>query len=318
MRQQAVWATTALVIVASLSNWANAFHHGSRGGQACGGNVNYGCGGAYPYCTAGYPACGGCGPSVGYPSYSCAYYARGVSAGHSCCLGTKIHKHCLAKQARHQARRAARNASSCNAPYGYAPCCYAPGSYSPYCGSGGCGSDGCNSGGCNSGGCNSGGCNSGGCAYGDSYGALDLPAGARIISDKVVGESETPSPTPDERSAVADSSPYRLTGFAQNDAGAKPAFERGLASFRKGSMNDALRAFTTAAEAEPSSAIYHYYRALAMFEAAGADAAQDLLATAVEVERREGLENWGQRMERVQGRGRLWIENARRDANLVR
>ena len=161
-------------------------------------------------------------------------------------------------------------------------------------------------------------CVSGGCGSDNSSGAIDLPPGAKIISDRVLGEGQTPTPAPDERSAVAEGSPFRLIGLVQNGEGGPPAFERGLAAFRNGSMNDALRAFTAAAEAEPSSAIYHYYRALAMFEVAGADAAQDSLATAVEVERREGVENWGKRMERVQGRGRLWIEKARRDANLVR
>ena len=151
-----------------------------------------------------------------------------------------------------------------------------------------------------------------------SSGEIDLPRGAKIISDRVLDEGQTPTPTPDEHSAIAKGSPFRLTGLDQNSEGGLPAFERGLAAVRNGSMNAALRAFTTAAEAEPSSAIYHYYRALAMLEVAGADAAQEILATAVEVEQREGVQNWGQRMERVQGGGRLWIEKARRDANLVR
>jgi hypothetical protein len=30
------------------------------------------------------------------------------------------------------------------------------------------------------------------------------------------------------------------------------------------------------------------------------------------------VKHWGKRMERVQGRGRLWVEKARRDAGLVR
>ncbi|HTU26155.1 MAG TPA: hypothetical protein VMF30_12190 [Pirellulales bacterium] len=151
-------------------------------------------------------------------------------------------------------------------------------------------------------------------------GTIDLPPGAKIISDRIIdqGQAPTPAPAPDDQSALGNRSPFRLAGLERSNASGSAEFERGLEAFRGGSMNDALRAFASAAETEPSNAIYHYYRALAMFEVAGADGAQNLLATAVEVERREGVENWGKRMERVQGRGRLWVENARRSANLVR
>lgn len=164
----------------------------------------------------------------------------------------------------------------------------------------------------------SGNCDAGGVTDGNSSGTIDLPPGAKVISDRVLGEGETPTPAPDGHSASTQRSSFHLTGLRQNEAGGSLDFQRGLEAFRNGSMNEALRAFTTAAEAEPSTAIYLYYRALAMFEVAGAESAQDILITAVEVERREGVENWGQRMERVQGRGRLWVEKARREANLVR
>ncbi len=203
------------------------------------------------------------------------------------------------------------------APRADAPCCCAR-TLRPY----GCAPTtapySCVSNGWTCGGCVTGDCVSGSCGSNNSSGAIDLPPGAKIISDRVLDEGQAPTPAPNEPSAAAEGSPFRLTGLVQNGEGGVPAFERGLAAFRYGSMDDALRAFTTAVDAEPSNVIYHYYRALAMFEVAGADAAQDALATAVEVERREGVENWGKRMERVQGRGRLWIEKARRDANLVR
>ena len=292
MRRQGAWGIAILLIVVSLSNWASAFHHLGCGCYAPAGNPSA----VYSGCMFGYPACGpvGYGPCVGYPGCGGGNCHRCLYVCHPCCLAAKIHYHCLAKQARHYARCASRHAPCGNTPCGCVPYDYAANGGAP------------------------GGSVTGDSVTGNSSGAIDLPPGAKIISDRVLGEGETPTPTPDQSSAVAQRSPFRLAGLEQNSEGGLHAFERGLAAFRNGSMNDALRAFTTAADAEPSSAIYHYYRALAMFEVAGADAAQEILATAVEVEQREGVENWGQRMERVQGRGRLWIEKARRDANLVR
>jgi hypothetical protein len=83
-------------------------------------------------------------------------------------------------------------------------------------------------------------------------------------------------------------------------------------------MREALGDFEVAASAEPNNALYHYYRALTMYDVAGAEAAQEALQRAVDAESREPVKNWGKRMERVQGRGRLWIEMARRNAGLVR
>jgi hypothetical protein len=146
-----------------------------------------------------------------------------------------------------------------------------------------------------------------------------LPADANIISDRTIGGDDSPPMAADDQSAAMNRSVFRLTGLKQEDAAAgAPAFERGLAAYRGGSKNDALSAFTAASEAEPSNAVFQYYRALAMFDVAGAEAAQDVLAEAVDLEKREGVKNWGRQMERVQGRSRLWVEKARREAGLIR
>ena len=96
------------------------------------------------------------------------------------------------------------------------------------------------------------------------------------------------------------------------------AFEKGLTAYRQHSLTDAAASFNMASETEPENALYHYYLALATYELAGAEAASDTLEKAVQAELAEPVKDWGRRMERVQGRGRVWIERARRDAGLVR
>jgi hypothetical protein len=319
MRRRAVMGIAAFVVLASLSNWASAFHHHHGGYYAA-----YPYCSAYPYCAVGYPACG---PSyVGCGGYSCGCSTQCTLPARPGDLLRAMHNHCCAPPRTHSARPCGANR---RAPYCYPGCgCISGGCGGYGCGGcGGCTIDGCGCGGCGWDGCASGGCVSGDCGNcgancgvngGDSSGTIDLPPGAKVISDKVLGEDQTPTPAEDGRSASTQRSSFQLAGLERREAGGSRDFERGLEAFRSGSMSEALRDFTTAAEAQPTSAIYLYYRALAMFEVAGAQAAEDILASAVEVERREGVENWGQRMERVQGRGRLWIEKARREANLVR
>jgi hypothetical protein len=57
---------------------------------------------------------------------------------------------------------------------------------------------------------------------------------------------------------------------------------------------------------------------LAYYNVAGEEAANQWLAQAVELERQAPIANFGRSMERVQGRARLWLEQARRDAGLGR
>lgn len=159
----------------------------------------------------------------------------------------------------------------------------------------------------------------GGCgAYascGGSAAPTGVPTEAQIISDRVLGEEGQPEAIDEGQSADANQASFRLAGYRK--AG-NAAFQNGLDSFRKGSMNEALGAFETAAQADPQNALYHYHRALALYDVSGPDAAADALRQAVQAEQREPVKDWGKRMERVQGRSRVWIEKARREAGLVR
>ncbi len=83
-------------------------------------------------------------------------------------------------------------------------------------------------------------------------------------------------------------------------------------------MDNALGAFDLAVAAEPENALYRYYRALALFDLNDNEAANEALQQAIAAERDQPIAQWGKRMERVQGRGRVWIEEARRAADLVR
>ena len=123
---------------------------------------------------------------------------------------------------------------------------------------------------------------------------------------------------PTGESSLRGNSQYRLVSQGAGGASGAGAFDQGLASFRARSFTNALQSFEAAATAEPNNAIYQYYRALTLFDLNGAEAGGDALRQAIELEKREAVPHWGKRMERVQGRGRVWIEKARREAGLVR
>jgi Flp pilus assembly protein TadD len=143
-----------------------------------------------------------------------------------------------------------------------------------------------------------------------------IPSDANIISDRVLGEGEeSPEAAPEGESADASAASYRLASYRRSG---DSAFQNGLQSFRNGSMSDALGSFDSATQADPSNALYHYHRALALYNLSNEDAAANALRTAVTIEKKQPVKDWGKRMERVQGRGRLWVEKARRDAGLVR
>ena len=164
------------------------------------------------------------------------------------------------------------------------------------------------------------GCGTGGCGTSGSCGtsaATETPVNSKVISDvPSPSEEVAPQVAPSDRSASIQQSSFHAASNVRRDGSV--AFEKGVAGFRQGRMREALGDFEVAASAEPNNALYHYYRALTMYDVAGAEAAQEALQRAVDAESREPVKNWGKRMERVQGRGRLWIEMARRNAGLVR
>jgi hypothetical protein len=222
--------------------------------------------------------------------------------------------------------------------YGCPSCgLYGSGCGGGYCGGDGCGGWGCGDcggscgdgcgGGCYGGGCGDG-CYGGGC-YGDggcagcSDGAVSGgevytgESGERVIHDGPVSEGTSePALAPPNEAGVTRGVNYRLASSTKADGSA--AFDKGLGEFRSRSLTAALQDFDAATNAEPNNAMYHYFRALTLFDLHGAEAAGDALQQAIEAERREPVALWGKRMERVQGRGRVWIEKARRDAGLVR
>jgi hypothetical protein len=198
------------------------------------------------------------------------------------------------------------------------------GCYGGSCGDGcgGCGDGGC-MGGC--GGCGDGGC-VGGCGGGDGgCVGCDTASSAPVGSDeKVLYDGPAPAPSPTEvpapeadPSASTQRGAFRLTstqGAAQQDGSGD--FARGLRSYREGNMSAASEAFSSATSAEPTNALYQYYQALVTYNQYGADAANQSLAQAIDMERQAPVKNWGRMMERVQGPARLWIEQARREAGL--
>jgi hypothetical protein len=296
-------AAIAAAMVVSVSTSAEAFCHKYRSVPVwfgvyypncgpCGGcvmpYVASGAYGGYGYCGIGCGCPTGCGYGCGY-AYGCGY---------GC-----MKKHC--RWHAHKAyKRMMRSCGSCFDSY-------FGGSYD--CACGGCGScgDGCYTGcgGC-SGDCSTGGCSDCQTGSGDSGEVLyDGPAPA---------DSPAPPAMPQDQSARLAHPLIMLAGLHSQQADGSASFEQGLSAYRGGSLNEAVRQFEEASSAEPNNALYHYYRALAQHDMYGAEAAGDALAQAVEAERREPVKGWGKLMERVQGRNRLWIEKARREAGLTR
>ena len=213
----------------------------------------------------------------------------------------------------------------CGVGYGLcgSRCCGSAACGYGYCG-GSCASLGC--GGCDS--CGGGSCGSGNCDAGSS--TSSAPSGGSFQSgdEKILydGPAENapninhdapPAPTPEPDSSTGiQRSPFRLTAVTESQGDGLNDYNRGMRSFRDGDMTIALEAFEAAANAEPRNALYAYYRALAMFNLQGADAANDWLTQAVQLERDKPVAGWGKRMERVQGRARLWVEQARANAGV--
>jgi Flp pilus assembly protein TadD len=92
----------------------------------------------------------------------------------------------------------------------------------------------------------------------------------------------------------------------------------GIRSYRSGSYFKAIALLTRATEFDTDDTLSSYFLALSHFQIGDTESARDALRTAVELERRHPIPNWGTRMERIQGRARLWLESARREAGVGR
>jgi len=184
---------------------------------------------------------------------------------------------------------------------------------------GGCGDGSCGAGGCDS-------CSGGNCDIGSTASSAPIDPSERVMNEKVISDrpvggepagEPAPDPVPDKSTSVSRGSAFRLTGMKQSHAGAAD-FNRGVASFRSRELNDALASFEAAIVAESDNAIYQYYLAMTLFGLSGAEAGQAALARAIELEQQQPIADWGKRMEREQGRGRIWVEKARRDAGITK
>jgi len=95
---------------------------------------------------------------------------------------------------------------------------------------------------------------------------------------------------------------------------AQVRFGNGLHKFWSRHYDEALERFQAARRTDPTDAAYLYFSALAYLRSGQADLAKTALAEAVALEASYPIPNWGRMMERVQGRQRVWLEEARTDA----
>ena len=90
-------------------------------------------------------------------------------------------------------------------------------------------------------------------------------------------------------------------------------FTRGRQLYRSGTFHEAARMFEGAAERE-RSAYYVYCLALAQYELGTVNRATANVRRAAGIELDAPVVNWGMRMERFQGKSRLWLEKERTSA----
>jgi hypothetical protein len=85
----------------------------------------------------------------------------------------------------------------------------------------------------------------------------------------------------------------------------------GIQEFYDRRYRNALNALESVRAADPNEALAVYFLALIRRRMGQNDHAARELAHAVRLERFRRVERWGARMERIQGRERFWIEEAR-------
>lgn len=173
----------------------------------------------------------------------------------------------------------------------------------------GCGSTGC--GGCSSCGCD--GCGFSGCdgcsGCGGGYETeIMIEGSSEGQPTEATGETIEGQQTGRNHRSV-----FSTVGYQQDVASAADA----LNWFRAGSYDEARDAFTRVSASEPTDAMHLYWLALSQWRAGDEVTAGQTLNSAVAVEREHPVANWGKRMERIQGRQRLWIEKARRQAGVT-
>lgn len=97
---------------------------------------------------------------------------------------------------------------------------------------------------------------------------------------------------------------------------ASRAFETGLHHFWRNDLATAIRSFETASRYESEEPTYRYFLALARYLGDRRSKAEQDLAAAVLLEREFPAPDLGQQLQRIQGPHRIWLENARRHAQV--
>lgn len=98
---------------------------------------------------------------------------------------------------------------------------------------------------------------------------------------------------------------------AQSNAQSQALFGDGLHKFWSHRYEEAIGRFQAARQIDPSKPAHLYFLALAHLRLGQVAQADRALAEAVELEARHPVAGWGRIMERVQGKDRVWLEEAR-------
>lgn len=170
------------------------------------------------------------------------------------------------------------------------------------------------------------GCTScGGAEYGDS-GYSEQIIGERVIGGEALEGGTTGRPIiidETDRTVPADSTQLRPTGSiegqlvgyresaSQNEP---PQLNRAFQDYVMGDYHGSMYGLTAAVEAGSKDPLSRYLLALCYYQIGDTETAEATLREATQLEANQAIPNWGQRMQRIQGRARVWVELGRREA----
>lgn len=248
------------------------------------------CGVSY---SDGFSDCGTC--SVGCEGDCYSGCVEDGDCGRRSCLRAK-------RACRRACRQARRGCSDCEST---STCCTS-----------GCG-EGISYGGCTS---------CGGGDYGDSvYGEQII--GERIIGGEtieggtttgrpiIIDETDAPAPVDAAHYRAHASNEGQLVGHRESASQSEPPqLNRAFEDYLMGDYHNSMYRLTEAVESGSKDPLSRYLLALCYYQIGDTETAEATLREATRLEAAQPIANWGQRMERVQGRARVWVELGRREA----
>ncbi len=132
----------------------------------------------------------------------------------------------------------------------------------------------------------------------------------------IIDETEQPVPADSAHLTPSQRSLHLLASHQESVETQRqpPQFAEALSDYHIGDFHGALYRLTEAVEQGSKDPLTRYLLALCHYQIGDTETAQAILREAIKLEAKNPIANWGQRMERIQGRARVWVERARQAA----